>query len=76
MVKNTYVEPTIASPHVEGVPTGRRLPYGMDASAITVVKTNENKNAWFIPGHLRMSIASMDSFLFSGAETEVSLHVA
>jgi hypothetical protein len=33
----------------------------MAISVIPVVKKNENKKAWFIPGHVRMSIASMDS---------------
>ena len=49
--------PSIASPHENGAPIGRRLPYGMAASVISVDAINDVRNAMFIPGHSRTSMA-------------------
>ena len=39
------------------LPFGRRLEYGMTKRAIPVERKKENKNATFMPGHFKMSIA-------------------
>ena len=54
---NEYAAPSIASPQVNGVPIGRRLPYGMATSVSAVDAIKEVRKATFIPGHSKMSMA-------------------
>ena len=49
----------MASPHVAGLPIGRRFPMGMTTRAMAVVVTKEKRKAWLTPGHLSMSIEIM-----------------
>ena len=56
---------SIASPQDSGLPTGRRLPYGITARVSAIDAKNDTRNATFIPGHSNGSIAIIGSVCLS-----------